>query len=145
MKLATWVVVIAALVGLVLSSLSLVEHYRKDDSEFCNINETFNCDYVNRSEYSQLGPVPVAGIGLAGYVFLLVLARFRSRSVAWFRLFAAAGGLSFALYLTYLEKYVLAVWCILCLGSLAMISLITMASAGLVFQRPKPAGEHSEP
>jgi uncharacterized membrane protein len=34
-------------------------------------------------------------------------------------------GLGFALYLTYIEAFTLAVWCVLCLSSLVVISLIT--------------------
>jgi uncharacterized membrane protein len=44
---------------------------------------------------------------------------------------AAAAGLVFALYLTYIEAYVLTTWCILCLTSLALIASIT-ALAGVL-------------
>ena len=44
-------------------------------------------------------------------------------------LLGALAGLAFALYLTYIEAYVLGVWCILCLGSLATILGITVLSA----------------
>jgi uncharacterized membrane protein len=44
------------------------------------------------------------------------------------------GGLGFALYLTYIEKYVLFAWCILCLSSLALIFSITVLSI-LLFLR----------
>ncbi len=39
---------------------------------------------------------------------------------------AAIGGLAFALYLTYVEAYKLETWCILCLISLLLISLISV-------------------
>ena len=71
--------------------------------------------------------IPVAGIGVAGYAVLFVLATFwRSRGETPNRLLGAAiAGLAFALYLTYIEAYVLTTWCILCLISLALISLIS--------------------
>jgi len=47
-------------------------------------------------------------------------------------LIAATGGLGFALYLTYIEKFVLATWCVLCLSSLSLIFLITVLSSFLV-------------
>jgi len=47
---------------------------------------------------------------------------------------AAVGGLGFALYLTYIEGYVLGAWCILCLSSLAMIAGIAVL-AGVVKAR----------
>jgi uncharacterized membrane protein len=46
-------------------------------------------------------------------------------------LIASTGGLGFALYLTYIEKFVLATWCILCLSSLTLIVLITVLSSFL--------------
>jgi uncharacterized membrane protein len=49
-------------------------------------------------------------------------------------LVAAVGGLGFALYLTYIEGYVLGTWCILCLSSLAMIAGIAVL-AGVVKAR----------
>ncbi len=69
----------------------------------------FNCDIVNRSEYSTVMGIPVAGIGIAGYGVLLALATiYRSRAETPTRLLAAAlAGLAFALYLTYVEGYVL--------------------------------------
>ena len=38
-------------------------------------------------------------------------------------------GLGFALYLTYIEGFVLAVWCVLCLSSLILILSITVLSS----------------
>jgi uncharacterized membrane protein len=46
-------------------------------------------------------------------------------------LIASTAGLGFALYLTYIEAFVLATWCILCLSSLTAIFLITVLSSFL--------------
>jgi uncharacterized membrane protein len=72
-------------------------------------------------------------IGVAGYGLLLTLSTLRrSRSETPMRLLmAAAAGLVFTLYLTYIEAYVLTTWCILCLTSLALIASIT-ALAGVL-------------
>ena len=80
--------------------------------------------------------IPVAGIGIAGYGVLFLLATvYRSRAETPLRLLVASGGgLAFALYLTYVEGYVLDTWCILCLSSLALIALITLL-AGVVKAR----------
>ena len=54
----------------------------------------------------------------------------KSRSQTPTRLLvAAAAGLLFALYLTYVEAYELKTWCILCLASQMVILLITVAAA----------------
>jgi uncharacterized membrane protein len=85
---------------------------------------------VNRSEYSRIFGIPVAAIGIAGYAALFVLSTFwKSRTETPNRLLGAAiAGLAFALYLTYVEAYVLETWCILCLTSLVLISLISLCA-----------------
>jgi uncharacterized membrane protein len=132
------VVAVLALAGIAVSSVSLQHHYAKSKTAYCDIGETFNCDIVNRSEYSSIGPMPVALIGILGYVALAGLAtvyRGRPDTPKW--LFSASGaGLAFALYLTYIEGHVLGVWCILCLSSLALITSIT-AVAGIVWVRSR--------
>ena len=40
----------------------------------------------------------------------------------------------FALYLTYIEGYVLETWCILCLSSLGLIAAITLAAGFVKFR-----------
>jgi uncharacterized membrane protein len=126
-------IAVLAVAGMVISAVSLQRHYAKSASAFCDVAEKFNCDIVNRSEYSSVMGIPVAGIGIVGYGVLLALATlYRTLRETPTRLLAAAlAGLAFALYLTYVEGYVLGTWCILCLSSLAMIVGITVL-AGVV-------------
>jgi vitamin-K-epoxide reductase (warfarin-sensitive) len=120
-------IAILSLAGMIVSSISLQRHYAKSATSYCEFGEKFNCDIVNRSEYSSLAGIPVSLIGVAGYGLLLTLSTLgRSRPETATRLLtAAAAGLVFALYLTYIEAYVLTTWCILCLTSLALIASIT--------------------
>jgi vitamin-K-epoxide reductase (warfarin-sensitive) len=126
-------IAVLALAGMVVSAVSLQRHYAKSATAFCDFGERFNCDIVNRSEYSRVMGIPVAAIGVAGYGVLFVLATFfRSRAETPLRLLLAAlAGLGFALYLTYIEGYVLDTWCILCLSSLALIAMITVLAGVL--------------
>ena len=125
-----------AVAGVAVSAVSLERHYAKSATAFCDVGERFSCDIVNRSEYSSVMGIPVAGIGIAGYGVLLALATiYRSRSETPTRLLVAAvAGLGFALYLTYVEGYVLETWCILCLSSLGLIAGIAIL-AGVVRAR----------
>jgi len=129
-------IAVLAVAGIAVSAVSLERHYAKSATTFCDFGERFNCDIVNRSEYSRVMGIPVAGIGVAGYGVLLALATvYRSRVETPLRLLGAAvGGLGFALYLTYVEGFVLETWCILCLSSLVLIAGIT-ALAGVVKAR----------
>lgn len=131
------IIALMAVIGMALSAVSLQRHYAKSATAFCEVGEKFNCDIVNRSEYSSVMGIPVAGIGIAGYGALLALATlYRSRSETPARLLGAAlAGLAFAIYLTYIEGYILDTWCILCLGSLAMITGIALLAAALNFRR----------
>lgn len=130
------VIAILAMAGMAVSAVSLQRHYATSTSTFCDIGKRFNCDIVNRSEWSSVMGIPVAGIGIVGYAALLALATvYRSRVETPLRLLVAGlGGLSFALYLTYVEGYVLETWCILCLSSLGLIAGITVL-AGVVKAR----------
>ena len=130
------IVAILAVCGVIVSSVSLQHHYATSKTEYCDLGETFNCDIVNRSEYSSIMDIPVAGIGVLGYGLLLALSTFyRNRAETPTRLvLAAAAGLAFALYLTYVEAYVLEAWCILCLSSLALIAITTLLAALLRFK-----------
>jgi uncharacterized membrane protein len=133
MRRIYWAIAILALAGAVVSSVSLYHHYGKDKTTYCDFGENFNCDVVNRSAYSTVAGIPVALIGILGYLSLMALATFyRDKAeTPGMLLLAATLGLGFAFYLTYIEAYVLATWCILCLSSLTVIVLITVLSSVL--------------
>lgn len=119
-----WLLMLLALAGLATSAAALREHYRTGASP-CSINDRWDCGIVNHSPYAVLAGVPVAAIGMAGYVLLGALAWKKSRRLL---LLAAVGGLAFSLYLTRIEANILQIWCIYCVISLGMISLITVAA-----------------
>lgn len=122
-----------ALGGVLVSCLSLYHHYGTSATSYCDIGENFNCDIVNRSAYSKIGGMPVALIGIIGYLAVLTIATiFRNRAETPALLsIASLAGLSFALYLTYIEGFVLAAWCVLCLSSLSFIFAIAVLSSVL--------------
>ena len=123
-----WVLIVLAVVGIAVSSLALREHYRTDASP-CSINERWDCGIVNHSPYAVLFGVPVAVIGIAGYLLLGVLAFQKAYRLM---LAAALGGLGFALYLAHIESAVLGVWCIYCAISLGVISVVSLLVLGTV-------------
>lgn len=125
------VIAVLALAGALVSSVSLYHHYGTSATSYCDIGENFNCDIVNRSTYSTVAGIPVALMGVAGYLAVLALATlFRNRDDAPAMLaIGSLAGLGFALYLTYVEGFILATWCILCLSSLVLISTIAVLSS----------------
>ncbi len=119
-----YLIALLALAGIVVAYMALRVHY-STDTQPCSINEKWDCGIVNHSPFAEIAHVPVAAIGLGGYLILagLALARRRTLVVA-----AALIGLGFSLYLTHIEKDVLQVWCLYCVISLGIISLITLLS-----------------
>lgn len=133
-------IALVALAGAMVSSVSLYHHYGTSKTSFCTFSETFNCDIVNRSTYSTVLGIPVALIGILGYLVILALAtiyRVKAETPVLL-LIASVTGLGFALYLTYVEKFVLAAWCILCLSSLALISSAALLSGVLFVKSLRP-------
>jgi vitamin-K-epoxide reductase (warfarin-sensitive) len=126
-------IAVLALAGIAVSSVSLYHHYQTSKTTYCDFGESFNCDIVNRSTYSTVLGIPDALIGILGYAALFSFATmFRTKSEApLILLIASLLGLGFALYLTYIEAFVLATWCILCLSSLTLIFLITVSASVL--------------
>ncbi len=123
-----WVLIVLAVVGIAASALALREHYRTDTSP-CSINDRWDCGIVNHSPYALLLGVPVAVLGIAGYLLLGLLAFMKAYRVM---LAATLAGLGFALYLAHIESAVLGVWCIYCVISLGVISLLSLLALGTV-------------
>jgi len=123
-------IALVALAGILVSSFSLYHHFSKSKTSFCDIGQSFDCDLVNRSQYSMFHGIPVALLGILGYLFILSLATgYREKAETPFILAGVTlAGLGFAIYLTYIEAFVLHTWCILCLGSLALIVIATALS-----------------
>ena len=123
-----WVLVVLAVAGIAASALALREHYRTDSSP-CSINERWDCGIVNHSPYAMFHGVPVAVIGIAGYLLLGLLAA--RKAYAWMLPFVIVA-FAFAVHLADVESMVLGVWCIYCVISLGVITLTTVLTIGKV-------------
>jgi len=121
-----YIFILLAAVGIIFSSFALHEHYNYGDSP-CRINEVWDCGEVNHSPYAMLFGIPVAVFGIAWYLGIAILAM--KRAYRWL-LAATLVGLAFSLYLTHIEKDVIRAWCIYCVGSLCVISLMTLLAIG---------------
>ena len=124
-----YLLLILAMMGIIVSSLALREHYREYGDSPCSINEHWDCGVVNHSPYAMLGPIPVAAVGIVGYILMAVLASLRSYRLLLIPTFA---GLTFSLYLANIEAHILEVWCIYCVISLGIISLMSLLNLGAV-------------
>lgn len=121
-----YLIAILAVAGVVVSALALQVHYATG-TEPCSINQHWDCGVVNHSPFAMMGPVPVAVIGILGYLALAGLALMRQRFLLLLAVFA---GFCFALRLTFIEEYALMVWCLYCVISQTIIALMLLLSLG---------------
>jgi vitamin-K-epoxide reductase (warfarin-sensitive) len=133
-----YLLALLALAGAVVAGLALQVHY-STTTEPCSINEKWDCGIVNHSPFAVLFGIPVADIGIAGYLLLAFLAFKR-----FYRLLLAAAliALGFSLYLAHIEASILGVWCIYCAISLGLISLISLLSLITVIAQSVSAPPH---
>lgn len=118
-------------VGLVISAYLTWVHYSGNLALCIGVG---GCEIVQASRFAVAGGVPVALIGLAGFVLIFGLAvlRLREAAPAWadtgiFALSIAAT--LYVAYLTYVELFVLGAVCPWCVA-VALCSVIVLAVVG---------------
>jgi uncharacterized membrane protein len=126
------VVAILALLGLLVSLYMLAYALGLAGSLICTVGD---CEAVQASPYSRVGPIPVAAFGVAGYLVLMGVSLFGlqpasrgSRFVPLALLGGGVLGLIFTAYLTYLEAFVIHAWCQWCISSAVIMVLAFVAS-----------------
>lgn len=100
---------------------------------------TGGCEIVNTSPYSELAGIPVAAIGMLGYLAILIVAlaaiqprRLADRRPDLLLALLSGVGVAFSLYLTYVELFILRAVCQWCLVSLALIvATLVLALVGV--------------
>lgn len=131
-----YAILAACLGGLVASSLALKAHYG-GGSSFCEIGTKFSCDVVNQSVYSQIYGIPWSLIGIIGFIAVILLALYSLRDKAeWVT--AGLMGMSIVAvviqaYLTYIEAFVLSMWCLLCLTS--QVSVLVLLASSVIYHK----------
>ena len=110
----------------------------------CHINEVFNCDAVNTSKYAEVFGVPIAAIGFLFYAACTVGVRYASKrpdaKTVWGTLLITGMfSVLLSVYLFYLSKIVLGVFCLFCM---AMYTANVIIAYGAI-QGAKPFGVYS--
>lgn len=125
-------IALLALVGLLIALYMLAYALGLTGPVICGVGD---CEAVQNSPYSRLGPIPVAAFGVLGYLALLLVsfmglqpASRGSRFVPGALLAGGALGLVFTAYLTYLEAFVIHAWCQWCVASAIIMVLAFLAS-----------------
>jgi uncharacterized membrane protein len=146
-----YLIALLAVAGIVVSSLALhVHNMGLGETPPCAVTAEFDCGLVNHSKYSVFPPrtddeydennqfhankphIPVAVIGIIGYSLIGIFAIFGRLRIV---LELARVGFFCAAFLSYLEAYVIHMWCIYCLWSQCIIATILVASVVAVLLR----------
>ena len=97
-------------------------------TETALICPTSGCGKVQHSAYAELAGVPVAYLGVAGYVLILATALSGRRPAALAATVFAVVGAAFALYLLVVQVAVVDAVCVWCLSSDAVLLALVVVS-----------------
>jgi uncharacterized membrane protein len=124
--------------GLALSIYLTIEHYTSNTSLACPATSTVNCQRVTTSAESVVLGIPVAVLGLVFFVAMIGLCLPQVWSMPdprlWrIRLAVAGVGLLFAVYLIFVEIFIVNAICLWCtfvhVVAFALFAVVTMATA----------------
>ena len=116
-----------ALAGVGISTYLTVVHYSGGEP-VCAV--AHGCATVQASDYAMLAGVPVAVLGLLGYLAVLVALTRDGEAWRTAAAFLSLAGLGFSGWLTYVEVGVLHAICIWCVGSAICMALLTALTVG---------------
>jgi uncharacterized membrane protein len=125
-RLLTVAAAALAVIGAAIAGYLTWVHYAELEP-FC-VGGGAACERVQSSRYADLADVPVAVLGLAGYLAILgalVLPGATGRSAA---AFAALAGAGFSSYLTYVEVAVIETICQWCVASAVVMTLLAVVT-----------------
>ena len=97
------------------------------------------CETVQKSSYSELAGIPVALLGLGGYLAILAMLFLPGEGTRLWTAALALVGAGFSAYLTYLELFVIDAICQWCVASAVIMTVIAALSVTrLLRAQPEP-------
>lgn len=127
-----------SMIGLGVASYLTYVHYQ-EEALVCT---TGGCETVQQSQYSTIGPIPIAILGVAFFAIMVVLASSRVLNVHWIsedQATLGAWGLAltaslYYAYLVYLELFVLDAICQWCMLTTIATVFILVTESILVWR-----------
>jgi uncharacterized membrane protein len=121
------VLIVLAGIGIALAGYLTYLHYSGTEVP-CSIKGN-PCEAVQHSQYSELAGIPVALLGLLGYIAILGTLLVRETETSRFATAAITlGGFGFSAYLTYREVFTLEKICEWCVGSAILLTIMMLLS-----------------
>jgi uncharacterized membrane protein len=141
--------IVLAVVGVGLASYLTYVHYSGETVLCTTAHNT--CEQVQTSRYSKVAGVPVALMGLIGYVLILGSLLARESETSRFATAAlTVGGFGFSAYLTYREVFTLHKICEWCVSSACLLTIMMglavwrFLRAGAAVGTPSPLAPEDE-
>jgi uncharacterized membrane protein len=135
-KLVLWIAGIS-LVGVAIATYLVYVHYAGIEP-LCAAGGG-GCEKVQTSDYSKLAGIPVAVLGLIGYITILASLFVRGDLGRMSGAAIALSGFGFSLYLTYREIYTIKAICQWCVGSAVLMTVLAiLTTVRLVRAEPDP-------
>jgi uncharacterized membrane protein len=126
---------VVAVAGLAIAAYLTIAHYA-DAAPVCAI--AHGCATVQQSDYAELAGVPVALLGLLGYVAILASLARDDEGWRTATAFLALGGFGFSAWLTYVEIWRLDAICIWCVASAICMTLLAGLAVARMLSAPPP-------
>jgi uncharacterized membrane protein len=103
------------------------------------------CETVQSSRFAKLDGIPVAVLGLIGYITILLSLALPSDLGRSAGFGVALIGFLFSMYLTYRELFTIKAICQWCVSSAVLMTILVVLTAIRVLRDDTPAGRLSEP
>jgi uncharacterized membrane protein len=124
------------LIGIGVAGYLTYEHYSGGDVK-CFI--AHGCATVQKSQWASLAGIPVAVLGLIGYVGLLGSLLIRGDAGRIIGSAIALPGFAFSMYLTYRELYSIHAICAWCVTSAVLMTLLAILTSVRFVRGDDPA------
>ncbi|MEA2256539.1 MAG: hypothetical protein QOG35_2584 [Solirubrobacteraceae bacterium] len=125
-----------AVVGLAVAAYLTYVHY-EGLAPVCGLGG--DCEKVQTSEWAKLAGVPVAVLGLAGYVLILASLLVRTEGGLMAGAVLSLAGFGFSAYLTYREVFTIDAICPWCVSSAVLLTLLAVITVTR-YVRAEPEG-----
>jgi uncharacterized membrane protein len=124
---------VLAVLGIAVAGYLVYVHYA-DVDPVCNI--AHGCHKVQTSQYAKLAGIPVALLGLIGYVTILAALLVPGEPARTVAALTALVGFGFSLYLTYRELFTIDAICQWCVASAVLMTGLAVLCTWRLLREP---------
>jgi uncharacterized membrane protein len=132
-------IAVLALVGIAIASYLTYVHYA-DVKAFC-VAGGGGCEKVQTSDFAKLAGIPVAVLGLIGYVLILASLWVPGEAAAIAGALLALAGFGFSAYLTYRELFTIDAICQWCVASAIVMTALATLTVWRLLRLDAPEAE----